>query len=91
MDRTSLDEKEKYETVHEVEEGKSQTNARATGQDRSSEEELAAFDRKINLKLDLLIIPLVTTVYLLAFLDRANIGNARIVRSHWPSLVATKC
>lgn len=47
--------------------------------DRPSEEEWAPSDRKLNLKLDLLILPLVTIVYLLAFLDRANIGNARVV------------
>lgn len=47
--------------------------------ERPSEEEWAPSDRKLNLKLDLLILPLVTIVYLLAFLDRANIGNARVV------------
>lgn len=36
-------------------------------------------DTKIIRKLDFLIIPMVTMVYLLAFLDRANIGNARVV------------
>ncbi|KAK6380831.1 hypothetical protein LTS17_005032 [Exophiala oligosperma] len=46
--------------------------------ERPSEEEWAPSDRKLNLKLDLLILPLVTIVYLLAFLDRANIGNARV-------------
>ncbi|KAJ9633858.1 hypothetical protein H2204_006644 [Knufia peltigerae] len=43
-----------------------------------SDEQWKAFDRKLILKLDLLLIPLLTTVYLLAFLDRANVGNARV-------------
>lgn len=46
-----------------------------------SDEQWKAFDRKLILKLDLLLIPLLTTVYLLAFLDRANVGNARVVRN----------
>lgn len=50
-----------------------------------TEAEWAGFDRKLVLKLDMLLIPLVTTVYLLAFLDRANIGNARVVsKNHQP-------
>lgn len=39
----------------------------------------AHMDRRITLKLDLFITPLVTMVYLLSFLDRTNIGNARVV------------
>ncbi|KAL6243874.1 hypothetical protein RBB50_009308 [Rhinocladiella similis] len=42
----------------------------------------AGFDkqatRKLLRKIDLAIIPLVTILYLLSFLDRANIGNARL-------------
>lgn len=44
-------------------------------------------DRRILMKLDFLIIPMVTIVYLLAFLDRANIGNARVVST--PPLTIT--
>lgn len=73
-----MDTAEKEKTILEVEERSSRKNS-AGAQEASSEEEWATIDRKINLKLDLLIIPLVTTVYLLAFLDRANIGNARVV------------
>lgn len=47
----------------------------------NSDEQWKAFDRKLILKLDLLLIPLLTMVYLLAFLDRANVGNARVVSS----------
>lgn len=35
-------------------------------------------ERKALLKLDLLLVSLMSSLYLLAFLDRANIGNARI-------------
>ena len=35
-------------------------------------------ERRVLRKMDLRIIPLVTAVYVLAFLDRSNIGNARI-------------
>jgi hypothetical protein len=44
----------------------------------SAAAELAAFDRKILLKLDILIVPLMATLYLLVFVDRTNIGNARV-------------
>ena len=44
-----------------------------------ADEELASFDRKVLLKLDLVLIPIMAMLYLLAFLDRANIGNARVV------------
>lgn len=39
-----------------------------------SEEE----ETRVRRKLDLQIVPMVTVLYLLCFLDRANIGNARI-------------
>ena len=44
-----------------------------------SEAEIARLDRKLVLKLDLVLVPIVAMFYLLAFLDRANIGNARVV------------
>ena len=44
--------------------------------------EESKFDRKLEgktlLKLDLLLIPMMCGIYLLAFLDRSNIGNARV-------------
>ncbi|CAN6671502.1 high-affinity nicotinic acid transporter [Trichomonascus vanleenenianus] len=43
-----------------------------------SEEEKAAIDRKLLWKLDLRLVPWLTLLYLLSFLDRANIGNAKI-------------
>lgn len=35
-------------------------------------------DRQTVRKLDMLLIPMMCMIYLLAFLDRSNIGNARI-------------
>lgn len=46
-----------------------------------SDEAWAELDRKTLLRLDLLLVPLVAMLYLLSFLDRANIGNARVVRT----------
>ncbi|TAQ87293.1 hypothetical protein B7494_g4398 [Chlorociboria aeruginascens] len=43
-----------------------------------SAEERAAIDRKLLWKLDLTLIPWLCILYLLAFLDRTNIGNAKI-------------
>ncbi|PGH06774.1 hypothetical protein GX51_02215 [Blastomyces parvus] len=41
-------------------------------------EKQTRLDRKILLKLDLLLVPMMGMLYLLAFLDRSNIGNARV-------------
>ncbi|EEH21202.2 hypothetical protein PABG_03433 [Paracoccidioides brasiliensis Pb03] len=41
-------------------------------------EDQKKLDRKILLKLDLILVPMMGMLYLLAFLDRANIGNARV-------------
>lgn len=38
----------------------------------------STLERKTVLKLDLLLVPMMCMIYLLAFLDRANIGNARV-------------
>ena len=38
----------------------------------------AHLDRKVVLKLDLLLLPVMCTIFVLLFLDRANIGNARV-------------
>lgn len=76
----SKDIDDKTSSLYGVEEHEvgTQVTAAVPVSDRS-ETEWAAFDRKLILKLDMLLIPLVTMVYLLAFLDRANIGNARVV------------
>ncbi|EDN03450.1 conserved hypothetical protein [Histoplasma mississippiense (nom. inval.)] len=41
-------------------------------------EERTNLDRKLLLKLDFLLVPMMGMLYLLSFLDRANIGNARV-------------
>ncbi|POS72970.1 major facilitator superfamily transporter [Diaporthe helianthi] len=43
-----------------------------------SEAERASIDRKLVWRLDLVMIPWLSLLYLLAFLDRTNIGNAKI-------------
>ena len=43
-----------------------------------SYEEQAKFERKLLWKLDLRLIPWLSLLYLLSFLDRTNIGNAKI-------------
>lgn len=58
----------------------------ALAEEELAEEELAAFDRKMLLKLDLVLVPIMAMLYLLAFLDRANIGNARVVSKSRPRL-----
>ncbi|KAK7223029.1 hypothetical protein V2G26_011032 [Clonostachys chloroleuca] len=44
-----------------------------------SEEERAAIDRKLVRRIDFWLIPWLSVLYLLSFLDRTNIGNARLV------------
>ncbi|OQD83844.1 hypothetical protein PENANT_c015G03758 [Penicillium antarcticum] len=44
-----------------------------------SEEEKAKIDRKLLWKLDLRLVPWLSLLYLVSFLDRTNIGNAKIV------------
>lgn len=39
----------------------------------------AALDKSTLLRLDLVLVPLMVMLYFLAWLDRANIGNARVV------------
>lgn len=36
-------------------------------------------------RLDMVLVPLMIMLYLLAWLDRANVGNARVVSGIWPS------
>jgi hypothetical protein len=47
------------------------------------DEETLKLDRQTLLRLDLLLMPMTLMLYLLAWLDRANVGNARVV-SHLP-------
>lgn len=50
-----------------------------------SNHERAAIDRKLVWHLDLMMIPWLSLLYLLAFLDRTNIGNAKISGLTLPS------
>lgn len=44
-----------------------------------SPEEYAAFEKKVLRKMDWNIIPWITLLYLMSFLDRVNVGAARLV------------
>lgn len=66
---SSLDHKEEVTMVEEV----------AGNNGDFAPSELAHLDKKLLLKLDLSVIPIVSVIYLLAYLDKANIGNARVV------------
>ena len=42
------------------------------------------YNRKINRKLDLYLLPICCFIYLLGYLDRTNVGNARVVSRNLP-------
>lgn len=44
----------------------------------TSQSEFAVVEKRLVRKLDLHVVPLVTALYLLSFLDRSNVGNAKI-------------
>ncbi|KAF9695001.1 hypothetical protein EKO04_006742 [Ascochyta lentis] len=67
----SEQEVEKDVSPSKVEDGTAQETASASTVDPEME-------KRVRRKLDLNLIPLVSALYLLAFLDRSNIGNARI-------------
>jgi hypothetical protein len=53
-------------------------------------EEKAAYEKKLVRKLDWKLVPWLTLLYLISFLDRSNIGNAKIqgvLSSHRDSLL----
>ncbi|CAE6353816.1 unnamed protein product [Rhizoctonia solani] len=57
-------------------EAKITTDSSLASEGRKSEFE--TLQRRATLKIDLIVIPILTMFYLLSFLDRANIGNARV-------------
>ncbi|KAH7341994.1 MFS general substrate transporter [Rhizoctonia solani] len=62
-------------------ESSTKTEAKITTDSSVSESrrsEFEALQRRATLKIDLIVIPILTMFYLLSFLDRANIGNARV-------------
>ncbi|THU80545.1 MFS general substrate transporter [Dendrothele bispora CBS 962.96] len=60
-----------------LEDGGQQT-ARSTSVDLGGNEHFERETRKAVRKIDMMILPVMTAFYLLSFLDRANIGNARV-------------
>lgn len=48
-------------------------------------EEERQLDRETLNRLDLILMPMTLILYLLAWLDRANVGNARVVRRAYTS------
>ena len=49
-------------------------------------EEERQLDRETLNRLDLILMPMTLILYLLAWLDRANVGNARVVRRAYISM-----
>ncbi|EME39120.1 hypothetical protein DOTSEDRAFT_56611 [Dothistroma septosporum NZE10] len=64
-DQRNLDDALRFADLHDPDAGK-------------SDEERAAIDKKLLRKLDQKLIPWLTLLYLVSFLDRTNIGNAKI-------------
>jgi hypothetical protein len=51
-------------------------------EDRSEQHQVC--ERKLNRKLDLALLPLLSVLYLFNGLDRANVGNAQTQGTWWP-------
>lgn len=68
-----IDDKVVHETAHD--ESSNSTQKFEESQERYVD---PALDKQTLWRLDILLVPLVASMYLLAFLDRANIGNARV-------------
>ena len=69
---TSSDESAKVKHIHEL------LNDENDPDFGKSPEEKAAIDKKLMRRVDLWLIPWLCLLYLLSFLDRTNIGNARL-------------
>ncbi|CAE7074268.1 unnamed protein product [Rhizoctonia solani] len=67
---------EYYDEYSTKTEAKITTDSSVASESRRSEFE--TLHRRATLKIDLIVIPILTMFYLLSFLDRANIGNARV-------------
>lgn len=50
-------------------------------EEATMDERTLKLDRQTVLRLDLILMPMTLMLYLLAWLDRANVGNARVVGS----------
>ncbi|KAL2869775.1 major facilitator superfamily domain-containing protein [Aspergillus lucknowensis] len=74
-----MDKEREVENVENIEKGQhadpAVTTERRPGYVASSEEQ-ARLDRRINLKMDLIVVPLLAAAFLLQGIDKGNIGNA---------------
>lgn len=64
------DEKVALENLGDVEDGESVSNRT----------HIVKLEKQVVRRLDIVVMPTVIVLYLLAYIDRANIGNARLVR-----------
>jgi hypothetical protein len=79
----SAEPKERYESTDNVSHDGVVANVSADAEvlfrwSQMSAAERAKYEQRLIRKLDIKLIPLLTLLYLLSFLDRANIGNAKI-------------
>lgn len=77
MDRSAPDSKEQVPMVDTL---SSENNSAKKTTSPFLPESVPDLDRQTVLRLDLVLVPLMVMLYFLAWLDRANIGNARVVR-----------
>jgi len=78
MSTTSVDKKLQRGYENDVETGK---ETDASSQVSSQDEIALASDKALIRKQDLRIIPLCAGIYLLCYLDRSNIGNAKVLNA----------
>ncbi|GIK06146.1 hypothetical protein Aspvir_001789 [Aspergillus viridinutans] len=62
--------------------GDPETKKGVADEEVALDEETLKLDRQTLLRLDLLLMPMTLMLYLLAWLDRANVGNARVSQVH---------
>jgi hypothetical protein len=61
-------------------------NALEKADNVSDQRDHAIIDKQTVRRLDLLLLPMVCIIYLLGYIDRANVGNARVVSIQASSL-----
>ncbi|KAJ1022770.1 hypothetical protein NDA18_005104 [Ustilago nuda] len=79
IERVSLSEDEKHDSKHAV--ADDVPNLYASAAPKSDPKSIvydAATEKRLVRKVDLYIVPTVAMLYLMCFIDRANVGNARI-------------
>lgn len=55
-------------------------DAKVSEPEQEAQEVNPALEKETLRRLDMVLVPLMIMLYLLAWLDRANVGNARVVR-----------